>query len=272
MIAAKGLAEGAGYRILSLPDQPYQTKYPPVYPLLLSISWKIQPQFPDNLPIAMTLTWIWLPLYVSLCWLQFGQFKLRVWERKILCIAVAVNPVLAFMSANLMPEMLFSSLLLASLLLINLESRSRASLALPVLAGLLAGIAWLTKSAATPLLISGPLWYVLRKQYLRAAFFLLSITPPALLWLSWSLARKPPGKDAATLYYSDYLRYYFHDVRLEDVPWILVANSKALLKGIGNLIALAPSEEPFRGVIGCLLAFLAASGILRITRNGGWTP
>jgi len=35
-VTAKSLAQGSGYRILSLPDQPYQTKYPPLYPLLLS--------------------------------------------------------------------------------------------------------------------------------------------------------------------------------------------------------------------------------------------
>src|SRR4030095_2426705 len=33
---AKALATGEGYRIISLPYQPAQTKYPPFYPLLLS--------------------------------------------------------------------------------------------------------------------------------------------------------------------------------------------------------------------------------------------
>ena len=29
-VAAKSIADGSGYRILSLPDEPFQTKYPPL--------------------------------------------------------------------------------------------------------------------------------------------------------------------------------------------------------------------------------------------------
>src|SRR5665213_1404391 len=35
LIDGKALAGGAGYRILSLPAQPYDTRYPPLYPLCL---------------------------------------------------------------------------------------------------------------------------------------------------------------------------------------------------------------------------------------------
>src|ERR1035438_3344634 len=40
-VSAKSLAEGHEYRIASLPGQPYQTKYPPLYPALLAGIWKI---------------------------------------------------------------------------------------------------------------------------------------------------------------------------------------------------------------------------------------
>ena len=32
-VSAKSLADGGGYRIASLPGEPPQTKYPPLYPL-----------------------------------------------------------------------------------------------------------------------------------------------------------------------------------------------------------------------------------------------
>ena len=38
-VTAKSIAEGGGYRIPSLPGAPYQTKYPPVFPALLSMAW-----------------------------------------------------------------------------------------------------------------------------------------------------------------------------------------------------------------------------------------
>ena len=37
-VSAKSLADGGGYRIESLPGEPAQTKYPPLYPLLLSLA------------------------------------------------------------------------------------------------------------------------------------------------------------------------------------------------------------------------------------------
>src|SRR5271166_2035188 len=60
MVSAKSLATGHGFRILSLPEQPAQTKYPVLYPLYLSIVWKLNPNFPDNLVWARVLNWILL--------------------------------------------------------------------------------------------------------------------------------------------------------------------------------------------------------------------
>ena len=56
--SAKSLAQGHGYRIESLPDRPYQTKYPPLYPLLLSALWRINPEFPSNLQLAVLFAWL----------------------------------------------------------------------------------------------------------------------------------------------------------------------------------------------------------------------
>ena len=52
VITAKALAQGAGYRLINLPNSPLQTKYPILYPALLAIIWKIWPSFPKNL-VAM---------------------------------------------------------------------------------------------------------------------------------------------------------------------------------------------------------------------------
>ena len=65
-VGAKSLAQGAGYRIQSLPGQPYQTKYPPLYPILLAAIWKLDPSFPSNLSLALLLAWLLLPLFLAL--------------------------------------------------------------------------------------------------------------------------------------------------------------------------------------------------------------
>lgn len=56
LTAAQSIVEGRGYRMPSLPGAPYQTKYPPLYPLLLSVVWKIAPVWPSNVPYFMLLS------------------------------------------------------------------------------------------------------------------------------------------------------------------------------------------------------------------------
>src|ERR1700681_1062410 len=91
LIDGKALAEGAGYRILSLPAQPFDTRYPPLYPLYLSLAWRAVPTYPANLAVAVMLSWLCLPVVlllgywwcvrqrfsVPITWLTVGLFALN---------------------------------------------------------------------------------------------------------------------------------------------------------------------------------------------------
>src|ERR1700682_6438038 len=68
LIDGKALAEGSGHRILSLPAQPNDTRYPPLYPLYLSLAWRMIPSFPANLPLALLLSWLSLPIVLMLAY------------------------------------------------------------------------------------------------------------------------------------------------------------------------------------------------------------
>jgi hypothetical protein len=46
---AKSLAEGEGYNIASLPTMAAQTKYPFLYSVILSWSWKVDQRFPETI-------------------------------------------------------------------------------------------------------------------------------------------------------------------------------------------------------------------------------
>ena len=47
--SAKALAQGQGYVLPSVPGTPPATKYPILYPLILSLVWRWNPSFPANL-------------------------------------------------------------------------------------------------------------------------------------------------------------------------------------------------------------------------------
>lgn len=115
-IAGKSIAEGSGYRILSLPGAPYQTKYPPVFPLLLSLVWKASPEFPGNLPWAMLLAASMLPAFA---WASVRLLQSWGCSRStalLVCAWIVLNPYVIFISVNLMPELLVSTLLACCLL------------------------------------------------------------------------------------------------------------------------------------------------------------
>ncbi len=48
IILAKSLATGQGYRALNLPGAPPNTHFPPGYPAILSLIWRLAPSFPQN--------------------------------------------------------------------------------------------------------------------------------------------------------------------------------------------------------------------------------
>ncbi|HEY0994430.1 MAG TPA: hypothetical protein VGD77_00430 [Gemmatimonadaceae bacterium] len=51
MVLARALATGEGYRYIHLPGMPHATHYPPGYPALLAILWRLWPSFPENVAL-----------------------------------------------------------------------------------------------------------------------------------------------------------------------------------------------------------------------------
>src|SRR5580693_4696544 len=99
-VSAKSSAEGHGYRILSLPGEPYQTKYPPLFPLLLALVWKINPDFPANLYLAGLVCWLMLPMFLAVSWLFYQRLGLPRWQGLTLIGLLALNLWVADFSIN----------------------------------------------------------------------------------------------------------------------------------------------------------------------------
>jgi len=116
---AKALASGDGYRMLSFPGQPWEVKYPPLYPLYLSLAWRVQPSFPANLSIASALQAALLPIFVLLLLLTLRSLGF-VWRKAFLLAGLMLSS-LAFvqLSTTLFSEILFLCFLLASILAIE---------------------------------------------------------------------------------------------------------------------------------------------------------
>jgi hypothetical protein len=268
-VAAKSLADGNGYRVLSLPGQPWAAKYPPLYPLFLSAAWRLDPVFPRNLPVAAGLQAALLPVYLALVLLALRQFGFS-WRRTFLLAAMTlVVPYVLLMAISLMAEVLLCCFLLASIVAMEraVAVNGGASRWWALGAGLLGGAAYLTRSAALPLFAAVPLFCLLRRRVKLSAFFLAAALPLAAAWHLWTMTHAAVSVDPAnSSYLADYLRIVhangFWPNLGKQVADLSSAVSDSFFPGIAGLLGGLPLHH--------LVLAAAIAGGIRLGRRQQW--
>ncbi|HVP47380.1 MAG TPA: hypothetical protein VMT32_12380 [Bryobacteraceae bacterium] len=268
-VSAKSLAEGRGYRILSLPGEPFQTKYPPLWPAVLAVIWRINPHFPENLKLGMALAWLMLPAFMAFAWRWFRSEGFSLPARVTMCAMIALSPTVVFFSTSLLSDLAFSALLVAAICGISSAER-RAWTAVP--AGLLGATAYLVRTAALPLLIAGPLWLALRKRYYAAALFFSAMFPAVAGWSLWTRGHLRHATDIVSLYYIDYMGYRRFCMGWRDLPVVIWKNLDGLFHGTTGFVMCGLRDTPMGMYLSRLLAIGAIAGVVRLARRGGMTP
>jgi hypothetical protein len=265
--SAKSLAVGEGYRIPSLPENPYQTKYPPLYPALLSLVWRVNADFPGNLPLATGVSWTIFAACIALCRAMYrsdGFSEKRAW---LMAALLALNPYMILFGCRLFSEIPFTCLLLAILMLARRDGMKWA-----LVTGMLAGCAYLSRTAGIALMISMPAWYLWRRDPRRAGAFAVAMAPFVAAWALWTRAHMLTASDPGTIYYVDYVRYQFLNVGWDNLGVVLWKNLDQLLYGMGSLIlpkvvALGPVK-----ILTQVIAVAMIAGVVRLGRRGVAVP
>jgi hypothetical protein len=261
--SAKSLASGEGYAIASLPERPAQTKYPVLYPLYLSAVWRIAPQFPANLSTAMAFSWPLFAVCLGLCWLYLRGEQLGEWRIWTVLALLAINPYLILFGCSLFSEVFFMCWLLACLCVARKETVAAA-----VLAGALAGCAYLSRTAGIALLISMPAWYLWRRRTTHAAAFAAGMLPFVLGWSLWSALHRIPVHEATLADYTDYVKFEFMNIGLDNIAVVLWKNIDALLYSAGSLILPQVFTMPLVKNLTIVIAIAMIAGVVRLVRRG----
>ncbi|MDQ6705685.1 MAG: hypothetical protein M3Z85_06950, partial [Acidobacteriota bacterium] len=240
--------------------QPWQTKFPFIYPVALAQIWRIFPSFPENTPALVLFAWIWLPAYIVLAGFTFAALGLSNRIALALCGFLALNPTVVLFGISLMPELMFSCLLMASLLLLGRGWR------MSLLAGAIGGVAYLTRSAALPLLLSGPIFLLCRQKRREAVFFAAGMLPAVIAWTVWVRTHLPSSSDPIFRFYTDYFGYYLDNVSLRDIPLFVVHNAACLLGSIGDLFILNPTDSFWSNAALRFIGVIAIAGCFRRTQ------
>jgi hypothetical protein len=268
-VTAKALAHGDGYRVSNLPSQPYAIKYPPLYPLYLSIAWRLNPALPGNLRTAAWLQAALLPPYLALLLLVLRQMGCS-WRRTLLIAALTlVNKPFLLVTIKLFSELLCGCFLLAAIWAIERSANpaGKRSYGWALAGGLLAGLAYLTRSAVLPIFLAVPIFYWVRKQIRMSVPFLAVALPLALAWHLWTFTHAGGNPDPTN---GTYFHEYVHIIRAQGLWTTFVQQLSALSYYV--------ADGCFPGVVEALHGiplshvFLAAAiaGGIRLGRRRHW--
>jgi hypothetical protein len=282
LATARSLASGTGYRHVEIPGEPYQTKYPVLYPALLAGVFLLRGAYPDNLP------WLLAPG----AWLAGGFVVLSVlYARRVLAVPratlaataalAALAPEILSLSRFAMSDLPYACLSLAALWCLDARG-SDTSKSQIAAAGLWIGAALLTRSFGLTLAVAAAVALLRERRpadALRLGAWALLAVLPWWLWQAWAAQANGAAQTSAAHAYD--LAY---GVWLPDGPGeaLRVASHNALraVFGLGFFQLALPAEFALAGLRGgswrtpalhaaCWsLAGLAALGFAASARRG----
>lgn len=181
---AKALATGQGYRIISLPYEPAQILYPPLYPFLLSIIWRIYPQFPQNIFWMMLLSVLATVSFLTLVYRYLTKHLYATgWQALAVVAMAAINWRTMLLATTLLSELVYAAISIGALYVAESYEKERKGWVAGMIVGIAIGLTFLTRSSGIALLLSAGLYYSLRKQWRRS---LISVGVASLFVIGWS--------------------------------------------------------------------------------------
>ena len=267
---AKSLAEGHGYRLIDLPGAPAQTKYPPLFPLALSLIWRAAPEFPGNV--------IWFKTFGILCTAAALVLFQRVALRSIgltpaasvAALAVTIFSPRLLASANwVLAEPLFGMVTALALLVAARPETHRDTERRAVLAGALAGAAVLVRVQGLALIGALPLALLLERRRRMAAIALGASVLPVAAWFAWTAMHVGPASPLLTYYtsYASTVSPWSYGNGWASLPSVVLDRLSALP---GSLGALMIGDTPGKSVAGAILLAAAFWGAVLAMARGRW--
>ena len=264
---ARSIAEGAGYRLDILPGSPAQTKYPPGLSMMIAPVWRAMPEAGAAVRVAIGVLWVFMAGWILLTPGVLGEAGLG-WKAALGVTAfVAMNPYVIFLSSCLLAEMPMLALLWLSMRLAA-EAERRGSQTAAVLAGVAAGVAFLFRTAAAPMMAALVVWFLMRGKRRMGVACAAAALPLAAGWVVWAQFHRVQTTDPQLIFYLDYTRHWVNHVA-ETGVWALVeANAAALVISLGKLLWFDTGGWPALVYARTGLLVAAAAGSFGLLRNG----
>jgi hypothetical protein len=283
--SARALATHQGYVLPSVPGTPVATKYPILYPWLLSWVWRFNPSFPSNLKEAVGLTIAFGAVFLIASFHYFRRLK-GIGDLAALALTffVALHPLFLYYSGGVLSDVPFAAMAFIAMLLADRAMRPGSSSGKTAGCAILTGCSILMRAFGIPVAMGILAAAMARRAWRQVAIFCAVLVPfgLAVVW-RWifmppAMAANPEGGPWQAgfsnlwAYYMSYGRFWKISVPNVHILWAMVRNGALL-------VVHSPSDyflEPWllRGdILSLALAFLVTagifSGLVRESRGDG---
>jgi hypothetical protein len=196
VLLAKSLATGQGYSLINSPTPGILPLYPPGFPFLLSLVYRLLPRFPEN---------VWLLKSVSIAAMILSgiiTYRYFLRDRKIsapvamgIAVTTVICPPLVFLATStLMSDCVFMLTFLLTIVVTERcarAGRTSKGWGYAILAASLSSFAFLTRSIAVALVLAAIL-YLLKERLIRsAAIFIITVAVLIGPWMIYSRTHSP---------------------------------------------------------------------------------
>lgn len=202
ILLAKALADGSGYRLISSATPAILPSYPPGFPAILSLVFRTNSEFPDNVWLLKTVS-IAAMIGVGLVTYLYAH-RDRGLPRQLAAgtaIAVATTPAFVFLATStVMSECVFTLTQLATVVLVHRsgETRSpRSRWTLVIFAAIAAAGSVLLRSAAVALVVAAALWFFKERLWKCGLLFAAVVGVTLAPWALYARAHTPTSAERA---------------------------------------------------------------------------
>ncbi len=264
-VLARSLAEGRGYRLLHLPGAPAAVHYPFGYPLFLAALWKLGPAFPANTGLLLGANAVLMGVFAALATAYLGpRLPLPRGVTALTVTAACLAVPMIAVATVLFSEPLFLVLAAGALWSADAarEGAGPRGWRLAALAGVLAGLAALTRSIGVSVILGVVVAIGLRARG-RGALAAGLAAAVLMPWLVFARANAGATDPAMVSNYGTYGQF----LAQAGTDWFSPGSLVDLLVPLGA-VALPPLGTTARIVLGlAALAVMLRGGAVLLRRT-----
>lgn len=265
VLVAKGIAEGQGYVYPQLPGTPPAIHYPPVWPALLALVWKLGPAFPDNLGLLKALNPVVMAIAAYAGTLVGARlFALPVWVAAVAVLAATTSVPMHVLTNVVLSEPLFIALLFPTMYAAE-RLRHDGGWRWALAAGALAGTLVLTRTIAGAFVAATGLVLLFERRWRDVSLYSVVVVLMLAPWQYFVWKHSPGFPDELRGSYGPYLEWVADGYRDGGWPFLREVVSKNVVDGwrfLGVILTPRLAETPLRPIGTVIAVLFTALGTL----------